>query len=424
MEETNVVITSQDIHDSIRQKLSQRSNPSLGSTTSIHRVHKRIRKLNEDAYTPDTVSIGPYHRSTQSLLAMEDHKLQYLQALLDRTRERTSLEEYVEALMELEVEARGCYSEPINLTTKEFIEMMLFDGFFIIELFRKNSNFVPVDDYDPIFYSSSRRARIVRDLVLLENQIPISVLQRLFDLSKDPNHDSLPLIKMALFFFHDLIPQAMHKCPQNTKSIRDNHLLDLLSYTLDSSLSTIKMQGLSTGLESLQSVTELRRSSVNLIDIKFNEGVFEIPQLCVNDYTDSFFRNLIAHEQYRIGGTHYITSYAMLMDYLINSTDDVAYLRDRGIIINQIGDDIKVLSLFSNLCSEISINATDFYYSDLCEKVHEYYNRRSNKWKATLNRDYCNSPWKIISVVVAIVLLFLTVSGTVFTALRFFNVHA
>ncbi|XP_042486588.1 UPF0481 protein At3g47200-like [Macadamia integrifolia] len=344
-EEEETHAHSIDINDSIRTKLAvRRSNPSLAVPIScIYRVHKRIRKMNEDAYTPDIVSIGPYHRGMENLQAMEDLKLQYLQTLLDRTRERTSLEEYVEALKKLEDEARGCYSEPIKLSSNEFIEMMLFDGFFIIELFRKNFNsqYFRIDDNDLIFYSKSRSAIVVRDLVLLENQIPMSILEKLFNLSMDPKHDSLPLIKMALYFFSGLIPQAMHKYPQNKDNIEvvaHNHLLDLLAYTLDSSLRVVKMPDLRTTVESLPCVTELLCSGVkfkkspiyngSLIDIKYNEGVIEIPQLCVHDFTESFFRNLMAYEQYRFGGTPYITSYATLMDYLINSVDDVAFLRD------------------------------------------------------------------------------------------------
>ncbi|XP_043714411.1 UPF0481 protein At3g47200-like [Telopea speciosissima] len=418
--------------DLIRKKLSRSCNPS--STACIHRVDKRIRKMNEDAYTPDTISIGPYHRDVPKknlqMQAMEDLKSRYVQALLDRTCERTSLEKYVKALKEIETKAREFYSDLITYE-ENFVEIMLFDGSFIIELLRKYSNVVKPDDNDPIFYSDLRRTRVVRDLLLLENQLPMLVLQTLFDLSKDPISDKLSLTELALHFFEGLIPEATHKYPPNNKIVTHNHLLDLLSYALEDSLPEVKEGGASsTVLEALPCVTELRHSGVMfnrsldygcLMDIKFSDGVFEIPQLCVDDYTDTFFRNLIAYEQHRYGGRNYITSYALLMDYLINSAEDVAFLRSRGIIKNHLGDDDKVSTLFNNLCNEISAN--HFCYDDLCVKVHEYYNSPYNKWKETLRRDYCNSPWTIISVIAAILLLLLTVWLAVFTALPVFNVH-
>ncbi|XP_042477707.1 UPF0481 protein At3g47200-like [Macadamia integrifolia] len=419
--------------------LSRNSNTTIRPTYCIYRVNKRIRKVNEDAYTPDTVSIGPYHRDKQNsqMKAMEKLKWRYVHALLDRTSERSNLENYVEVLKELETEARGFYSEPSNLSSGEFIEMMLFDGLFIIELFRKYAQFVERDCDDPIFYSNFR-TRVVRDLVLLENQIPMSVLQALFDLSYDPHSHTYSLIRLALFFFKDLIPDGMYyyPYPQNKESIiPHNHLLDLLSYTLENSLPPMVMKPASrASLESLPCATELRDSGVKFkkrlryggwMDMKFNEGVFEIPPLCVDEYTDPFFRNLIAYQQHRFGGGPYITSYALLMDYLIKSSNDVALLRGRGIIMNHLGDDDKVSSLFKSICCEIFTN--NFCYSDLCDKVREYYNRPVshpiNNWKASFKRIYCKSPWTIIPLVAAFLLLFLTAWSTLFTTLPVYGVN-
>ncbi|XP_042487360.1 UPF0481 protein At3g47200-like [Macadamia integrifolia] len=428
----------------LREKLLLTSNPSSLPTSCIFRVDKRIRKLNEDAYTPDTVSIGPYHRDAGrknlQMQDMEDVKRRYVKALLDRTSERPSLERYVEALKELETDLRKCYSEPIinNLNNKEdnFLEMMLLDGLFIIELFRKCFYVVEVDDNDPIFNFKLRRTRIVRDLVLLENQIPMSVLEKLFELSKCPNSDGFSLIQLALNFFGDLIPDGLNKYAEIT-NYTPKHLLDLLSYTLDypsythdysrpeqeSRTKAIK------ALESLPCATELRRSGINfkasrnynLFDIKFSKGEFEIPTLRVDDYTVSFFRNLIAYEQQSNGGRHRITSYALLMDHLIDTASDVALLLRRGIIKNHLGDNEKVSFLFNTLYREISSGDT-FCYGTLCVDVNGYHNKHYHKWGANFKRKYCSSPWTIISLLAAVILLFLTFCSTLFTALPFFGV--
>ncbi|KAJ4974736.1 hypothetical protein NE237_007910 [Protea cynaroides] len=116
--------------------------------------------------------------------------------------------------------------------------MMLIDGFFIVEYFLKFSKAVLVDENDPIFNSKLIAERVVRDLVLLENQIPFSVLQTLFDLSNNNKSGSLTLIHMALMSFIDLIPNE-----PSTRAV------------------------LSTAQESLPFVMELRRSGV-----KFKKG--------------------------------------------------------------------------------------------------------------------------------------------------------
>jgi hypothetical protein len=102
----------------------------------IFRVHTQLRKVNEKAYEPQLLAIGPYHRGKDDLRLMEEHKLRYLQLLLQR-RNESSVETYIKAMRELEERAREFYAEPISLTSDEFVEMMLLDGFFIIELLRK-----------------------------------------------------------------------------------------------------------------------------------------------------------------------------------------------------------------------------------------------------------------------------------------------
>lgn len=69
---------------------------------------------------------------------MEDHKWRYLYALLTRgSNLKVTLDSCVKALRELEHRARLCYEEDINLSSDEFLNIMLVDGGFIIELFLK-----------------------------------------------------------------------------------------------------------------------------------------------------------------------------------------------------------------------------------------------------------------------------------------------
>ena len=69
----------------------------------------------------------------------------------------------------------------------KFIYMMLLDGCFMIEVLRTNAN---SDDYapnDPVFSSlikPLRKPYIKRDMLLLENQLPLLVLKALLEVEK------------------------------------------------------------------------------------------------------------------------------------------------------------------------------------------------------------------------------------------------
>lgn len=60
----------------------------LVSRCCIYKVPQKIRKLNEEAYTPSIVSIGPFHHADKRLESMEDLKLRYLKSFLERTSRR------------------------------------------------------------------------------------------------------------------------------------------------------------------------------------------------------------------------------------------------------------------------------------------------------------------------------------------------
>ena len=65
----------------------------------IYRVPHEIRKLNQAAYTPKVVSIGPFHHGDTKLLEMEGHKRVYCLKFIERSE--TSLDNLVNYVQEL-----------------------------------------------------------------------------------------------------------------------------------------------------------------------------------------------------------------------------------------------------------------------------------------------------------------------------------
>ncbi|KAF8389068.1 hypothetical protein HHK36_025753 [Tetracentron sinense] len=176
--------------------------------------------------------------------------------------------------------------------------------------------------------------------------------------------------------------------------------------------------------ESTPSVTELDEAGVKfkvsssdkrLLDVEFKNGVLEIPRLEITDFTESFFRNIIALEQCNQFPNPFITSYSVLMDSLINTPKDVSILCRSGIIGNCLGSDEEVSLLFNKLSKEVSFGNSKYYFSDLCGQLNGYCKISCNVWKASLKRDYFNTPWASISVGAAALLFLLTVIQTIWS---------
>ncbi|CAK9181078.1 unnamed protein product [Ilex paraguariensis] len=173
----------------------------------------------------------------------------------------------------------------------------------------------------------------------------------------------------------------------------------------------------------IRSVTELREAGIkfektkcsSLLDVKFENGIIKIPPLLVDDNTEWLFRNLIAYEQYsgKTGKT-YMTDYMNFMDCLLSSPKDVEILRHSGIIDNWLGDDKVVSTMFNKMGNHVvvCVNPKNFYYGKVFKEVNKYCKHRRHGWMAFLRYNYCNSPWSILSVIVATVFLLLTVIQT------------
>ncbi|CAL2240902.1 unnamed protein product [Prunus armeniaca] len=54
----------------------------------IYRVPNKLRKVNEAAYTPQLISIGPFHHGKPELKDMENHKKKYCENFLARSEDK------------------------------------------------------------------------------------------------------------------------------------------------------------------------------------------------------------------------------------------------------------------------------------------------------------------------------------------------
>ncbi|CAH9130399.1 unnamed protein product [Cuscuta epithymum] len=161
------------------------------SSCSIFLV-SQVFTHSDEPYQPRTVSIGPYHRGKPRLKAMEEHKWRFLKRAIARTG--VGMDPLIKEVNLVEKHARESYSEAIPTPKdkpNEFLEMLVLDGVFVIEILRAFSNVVPFDKDDLFGSMQWMRFRLRDDFLCLENQIPYVVLQKLFELTK-MDSDRLP----------------------------------------------------------------------------------------------------------------------------------------------------------------------------------------------------------------------------------------
>ncbi|GMP51129.1 hypothetical protein CsSME_00017483 [Camellia sinensis var. sinensis] len=139
---------------------------------------------------------------------------------------------------------------------------------------------------------------------------------------------------------------------------------------------------------------------------------FKIPTLRISATAETLLRNLIAFEQCYTGLDRntghdrldfYFTSYATLMDRLVDNKNDVKVLQKAGVIRSCLGEREKASDLFNSLCKEIVLPRDNFYFAQTCNQAASYSKRCWPKSLVYLMRTYFTYPWTFIAFLVAFI---------------------
>ncbi|KAG5250006.1 UPF0481 protein [Salix suchowensis] len=407
-----------EIATSLRDQLKNKK--VFSRKCCIYRVPTQLRRLNEEAYTPRVVSIGPLHHGKENLKAMEDHKIMYLQQFLERSK--VSVEDLINVVRDNETELRDCYAETIDLSREDFATMILLDAVFIIMVLLLNSSDKreshECGSGDQIFFRPFKIDDVVFDMSLLENQLPFFFLKKLFELY--PTNYTI----MELTF--KLLKGSWVK-KDNWEKINFSgvlHFVDLLRKCQQPTEQhpppkNPTLSGAPTATELHQSGVKFKNPERNsLFDITFSNGILEIPQLDIHDSTECLFRNLQAFEQcHHISEDTFVSDYITFISCLVRAPNDVEVLVRNENLKNMLNSDEAVSNLLCNLDKENAVSENSFLWG-VCKDLNSHCRKRRHKWMANLKQDYFKNPWTAISVAAAAFLLILTVIQTVCSILK------
>ena len=392
------------------------------SESWIYRVPKPLRNVNWKAYSPLLISIGPFHRENKRLEAMEKEKLKYFKKFTEREgMDEQKIINILIGIKNKEVRLRQCYSEKFkSIKSPDFVEMILQDAFFIIQFL--------LESYDhgngPRNFGPTMTFHIREDLMLLENQLPLFIIQEIYDQVNPPSQDAtaIPFLDLATFHFGKYtFSQGVETSPSVNGS---RHFTDLLRNLMLN--GAVERCCTFNPMKLKYSAVMLRKAGVKfqatqdkcLVNIKFEKGVLKIPQLEVDHGFERLVRNIMALEQCCYPSQAYVCSYIKFMDHLIDSAVDVDLLAQNGIILNWLGDDAAVSNMINKLCETITDTYT--FYDDICRKMNAHYENRWNHRKATLKLVYFPNVWRGTGTVAAAILLILTLIQAISSAKSLF----
>ena len=169
----------------------------LSTGCRIYNVPYHLRKLNEEAYTPPVISIGPIHHDKTRFQTMEKHKARYFESFMQRAK--INLKNLENCIREMEDSIQRCYVELFIL--KVMILWNLSD-WMQASFLRYYEEKWEVDV--PMFVEAWLLEVVWLKLLLLENQLPFFVFEKLYQLTIPNDSNFLSLIQLAFYFFKSL----------------------------------------------------------------------------------------------------------------------------------------------------------------------------------------------------------------------------
>jgi hypothetical protein len=486
-ENQNTEIQNEQLENFIIEKFGNLEPPP--TECRINRVPYHLRNQNNEAYTPHVISIGPIHHDKKKFLTTEKYKVRYFRNFMQQVIKHNGikLEDLVSTIKKMEDRIRRCYVETITLESDDFVNMIILDVSFILELFLRNNGKID----NPMGMEGWLMPMVLRELLLLENQLPFFVIEKLYHLTVLPSlSNPISLIQLTFDFFKYF--NIYNKSPDN---VEIKHFTDLLRYfqlpppnelpERDHEakfpkyfVTQLYEAGVKFKVASSKYVASRRRDekastkcvldevasskcilddvalsirdekpsskcvvldeeastkclpdevassvrdedpSSRILDLSFKNGVLEIPFLLFDDDTEALVRNIMALEQCDYKTERYVSDFYLILDDLINTTEDVELLIKKGILVNKIGDNNAVTSMINNLNRGINWHNMNSEFCQLSEDLNKHYERTCNRWRAMLRQQYFSTPWRSASTVAAIILLVLTLIQTVFSILK------
>ncbi|CAH9129827.1 unnamed protein product [Cuscuta epithymum] len=384
-------------------------------TPKIFQVPKPLKESKPDAYTPQTLGLGPYHHLRPDLHRTHQKKLAQISLFQarggDSPKTQFFSQEALRRVRDIEPLVRVQYDKYLDLEGSTLEHIFLLDSFFLFDflgLYKENMD---------VWKFDTGHKEVVKDVLMLENQIPKKALEEvgkeigLFSPERDTTtkmlyaqlfycfckaHSPLKLSEWAcidgwgthhlLSFMYSSIISNRPITPEEEK-LQDPEAMGVTTRRrIERALSELRLGGPSMqsflgtpavaknkkqerktrviSRRVIPSATELSKMhEVVFRVLKPDEGIgnigftrhlegekptIHLPEITFRFDSEVILRNLLAYEA-AVDGPEPLGRYVDLMIDLLQTAQDVAMLRQRGIVKGDTVSDGEIVEIFRGI---------------------------------------------------------------------------
>ncbi|KAL2334417.1 hypothetical protein Fmac_015630 [Flemingia macrophylla] len=203
----------------------------------IYQVPKSLTCTKPEAFAPQLIAIGPYTHFRPQLYPMERFKVFAAKGVLDHFKKH-DLKQLVEQLRNTGPFIRASYHKYLDFKEDTLLYTMAIDGLFLLDFFHNylkeqvSGSFMRgLEEQVKISGVKLTKDAIIRDIVMVENQIPTYMLMRILVLASSIPVDSVQeyLGSMLLSFCQKHSPFKLTHTPTSAEAVtKHHHVLDLM----------------------------------------------------------------------------------------------------------------------------------------------------------------------------------------------------
>ncbi|KAK9229553.1 hypothetical protein WN944_022516 [Citrus x changshan-huyou] len=265
---------------------------------------------------------------------------------------------------------------------------------------------------------------ILRDMSMLENQIPVLMLRKMLQLRYLSSESADDLLQAMLMGFCEEQQQAEVTEIDGQEIYSDDskrfftELLKLLSKMILSGpikflfklpcFMLSKIPGFSILAQPVQNLIFPQDNEENKSDgerppsnkhmnkpplveeitipsvtdlAKVETATLHIRTVSFDVYTEVVLRNLVAYEASNASGPLVLTRYSELMNGIVDTEKDVKLVRENGIILNRLNSDAEVANLWNGITKSIRLTKVphiDIVITDVNKYYNSHYKKKEN----------------------------------------------
>ncbi|CAA7032770.1 unnamed protein product [Microthlaspi erraticum] len=298
---------------------------------------------------------------------------------------------------------------------------------------------------DLIMGSAKFTADVKQDLMLLENQLPYFIFDRLFG-SYTESLDIKGTVEQFILKFFSL---------ERTRKTNFRHFTDMFRCVYEESLEiTPTLNDLSAkAIVKMENADNLSRAGVKFktfsqmensesdrphhgnqqplesisirketdddysLRVVFNRGCLVMSYFRAAEDSEIILRNVIAFEQSHAAVKPFTSNYINFLNFLITTEKDVEVLTEEGVLRSGMGSPRLVVEMVNNLNRGLKAPENSQYHNIAINLRAHYKSRRKRCW-ATLSKVYFSDLLTGTATFAAVFLLFLTLVGTVASVIQ------